>query len=793
MKPGQSLQIATNFASKRKTVSSVAFYQGERVYGTDADLLSARKPELVYLTPQKLLGRNATHPAVHDYIYNSIQGAKVEKNERGGMDYFVPADSGFPEGDQHFSAEEMTAQLFSHLKEFTEDFGEIPVRDLVLVIPAYYTQSERLAITSAAELAGYNVMGLVDECAAAAVHYGVDKVEKDGTQYVLVFNMGAESTQLGLFGYDAYMKGGKHIGQVKTLAKAWDVKIGGRHLDVMITNWLADKVNADPKAQKVMPPEAKGDIRNLPRSMLRFTKSVVKAKEVLSANDSTMVFLEGILPNYDFKTTMSRDDLIEMGDKVGFWARIPALLDSLADEMKKNNVTITMADIQTVELVGGGVRVPRVQSLIREYFAAAVEERNGQISAEDPRAQIIPNIGTRMNGDEAMALGGAFIAANRSATFRVRPVGMIDLFPYGVGVRLTHTGDSSSVEQSDAIEVDDSAELSDGHVADTNPNALAKAWSKRSALFKPYHVYNAVKRIAFSTTQDVIANLFYETSSLLPEGTPKTIAQYSITGISDILKPESETAHLGAPKVHLSFELDHSGIVRLIKAEATQEETYEVTATSTPPPNGSESQDKAEGNNGEKKDTESATGENVESEVKQMKRTHRFPLTITPLPFAAIPEGKHLSVAPLSPEQFTAAFERLGVMHERDMLRRAVERARNDLETYIFTYRDKIDSSLSNYDDAPITVEHVSTEEQRTAIEEAFEAAEEWIWSSDEHSEEDYVNRLKELEKLVSPIFSRLKEALDREDNIATARKVLSEAKKVVEGWKTTHPQVSSS
>ncbi|RYG52458.1 hypothetical protein EON67_01200 [archaeon] len=192
VKPGMPFQVVANFQSKRKTPTQVSFYK-ERLFGSDAEALSGRKPHLVISSPQTLLGRTAQHPLVQAFHSTPFFGAATDVNARRGLNFVMPEDSGMPAS---YTAEEITSMLLAHAREFVSDFAGVPVVDVVLTVPAYYTQRERLALMDAADLAGLKVLALVDENTAAAVHYGIDRVQENGTHTMMLYNMGAESTQV---------------------------------------------------------------------------------------------------------------------------------------------------------------------------------------------------------------------------------------------------------------------------------------------------------------------------------------------------------------------------------------------------------------------------------------------------------------------------------------------------------------------------------------------------------------------------------------------------------------------
>jgi molecular chaperone DnaK (HSP70) len=391
VKPGMPFQIAVNYESKRKTSTVVGFYkvrpagqtiaastraplpggtpnarsrhpisrfppqpptpraQSERLFGSNAENIGARRPKHVFPAVQRTLGRNFTHASVVDYMHNSFLMADVAPNARGGATFTVPLeDSGLeylltPEATPStsasgsasasasasaaatpkvtgipFAAEELAGMLMAHARDFAQAFSGGPVMDAVITVPAYAAQNERLALLDAAELAGLNVLALVDENTAAGVHYGIDRVFDNGTHHMLLYNMGAEATQATLFAYDAYTvpdpKAGKGanktVGQARVVAKAWDPALGGRHFDAALVNHVAEKFNAAKAAD--LPPSAKGDIRNAPAAMAKIRRVVVKAKEVLSANEEYGASFESVLPDVDFRVQLSRKVLEEV-------------------------------------------------------------------------------------------------------------------------------------------------------------------------------------------------------------------------------------------------------------------------------------------------------------------------------------------------------------------------------------------------------------------------------------------------------------------------------------------------
>jgi len=215
---------------------------------------------------------------------------------------------------------------------------------------------------------------------------------------------------------------------------------------------------------------------------------------------------------------------------------------------------ITLDELDAVEMIGGAMRVPKVQEAVSHALG------DGKIT-----------LGMHLNSDESMALGAAFHGANVSTSFKVRHVGMADVNTFPVAVDLTD------------LSVGKEEKKSGGGLFGIGKNKGDEAkkggddgnWAKHATIFKLGAKLGGKKTIAFSHDEDVHVELSYEESDTLPIGTGVSIEQYDVSGIAEFAK-EMEEKELGTPKVSLQFELDNSGLTRLVKAEAVVEEIVMV-------------------------------------------------------------------------------------------------------------------------------------------------------------------------------------------------------------------------
>ena len=792
IKPGRIPAVVTNVESKRKTPNYIAFYGEERLFGGHAEAKRGSKPRHVIPEPFKLLGRGYTHPRCLAYSNNSASTTETAPNARGGVDLVLPKGSLPPSaGDgEPLSAEEASTQLLTHVREFTEAFAELKVPHAVFTVPMYATQAERAALLDVAALAGFKVLAIMDENTAAGVHYGIDRVTTNGTHYMMLYNMGAESTQVTLFAYDAYNRTEKGssknitVGQGRVVARAYDLELAGEAFDALLVDYVATAFNADPKVSKKLPKEAAGDIRSIPPAMVKISKAVVKAKEVLSANEAFPVSLEGVLPDVDFRLNLNRTLLETLAAPL--WPRVTALVEAVLGQ-----AGLSAGAVDAVELVGGAVRMPRIQALLKAHFAgtgAGVAAAAAAAAAVAGSEEATTAVGTHMNGDECFALGAVFVAANRSTSFKVRKVGMVEVQSFAVGVKL-------------------------GHVAPEAPAAGVKPWSKRSPnLFGVYHAVDEKKRISFNSPKDLTATLYYENATAgapeLPPGTSKLLGTYTIAGVDELMANETFAAR-GVPKIHLTFHLDLFGIVSLAKAEATQE-IEEVapeppatlkaaagnktlaagnkTAAAGAAANATNSTATAANKTGEEGEGAAATTGNgttpgavnaTPAAPKMVKTTLRFPLTFTLSVAGAFP------VTPLTGADKEAILSRAGALKAEDEKKRSLETAKSDLEATIYKYRDSMEAQAE-------AVEGVTTEGQRTNMTASLAHYLEWHESEGGGASlEDYKKCIGDLKAVMEPAFTRAYEAEVRPKVVESALKEVNTWVELVGRWNITHPQVS--
>ena len=165
--PGVPMEIVLNKESKRKTPVAVAFRDGERVFGEDAINVGSRFPKQCYVYLLEVLGKTPDNPLVKKFIERFPQ-YEIIADPATGLAVFRHDENTI------YSPEELIAMILNKAREYAEEFADQkPIKDVVITVPAFFTQVERRAMLRAADLAELKVLQLINDNAAAALNYGI--------------------------------------------------------------------------------------------------------------------------------------------------------------------------------------------------------------------------------------------------------------------------------------------------------------------------------------------------------------------------------------------------------------------------------------------------------------------------------------------------------------------------------------------------------------------------------------------------------------------------------------------
>ena len=424
VKPGIPLEIVLTKDSKRKETSAIAFKAArnqaeldpdtfpERLYGGDALALSARIPGDVYPNLKHLLG--ASEP----YRATALQGYKnrypAQLFEEGSATGVIRLRSkAFGTHDELFTVEELLAMELKTIKGNAEAMagaGSV-VREAVFTIPPFYTVDERRAIERAAELADMKAIGLISDGLAVGVNYATSRTF-DKPETHLIYDMGAGYTAATIVRFQGKTvkdvgRFNKTVQEVAVLGTGWDRTLGGDALNDLIVEDMI-KQFTETKGAKTAQLTA-SNIKSNGRTAVKLNREAEKVRQVLSANTATSAFFEGLQDDVDFRYKITRAQFEEAASSFASLVSVP-----ITDALLK--AKLELKDIDSVILHGGAVRTPFVQTALEAIVGDTAKLKSN------------------VNADEAAVFGAAFKAAKLSPSFRVKEIRDIDAATYPVAM-----------------------------------------------------------------------------------------------------------------------------------------------------------------------------------------------------------------------------------------------------------------------------------------------------------------------------------------------------------------------
>eukprot|EP00213_Chloropicon_mariensis_P005713 CAMPEP_0197471714 /NCGR_PEP_ID=MMETSP1309-20131121/2670_1 /TAXON_ID=464262 /ORGANISM="Genus nov. species nov., Strain RCC998" /LENGTH=923 /DNA_ID=CAMNT_0043009637 /DNA_START=74 /DNA_END=2845 /DNA_ORIENTATION=+ len=758
VKPGRSpVTLVTNEMSKRKTPTKVAFNQGARLFGEAAAGIEQRYPQKVFSRVRDALGQSSSSK-MKDMYESSYRPYKLSENDNDGTVLFEV------ESGDKYSPEELTGMLLEYYASLGTEFAESSetLRDVAIVIPSYFGIKERRALVNAAKIADIKILGFINTASAAALHYAKDKDFLDSSEEIIFFNMGHAYSEASLIRFSAFQEArtSRVITNIEVVDSTYNAKVGSESFDVKLTNYFADKYQAD-----------KGvDLRQSGKSMSKLKTACKKTKEVLSANTATPVNVESIYEDDDFREKITREKFEELIEE-----DIERIVWPLIDLLEKTKVDIK--NLTAVELLGGGSRVPAVQKKLSEALGGRHLDRH-------------------LDGDEAAVMGAALFAANYSKSFVLKKMHLYEKFLFPLEAEVST--DSGVIKLPDLLEFSNLPGALPIKVKNPKQENLRVNIKYSSDKMPPrtfksdlctYEIeglktideekYNLTDTVTMMVSLDVLGSLSVEEPTILGEYWEyynKTIQMEVIVNKTD--EANSTTNSTTAEEEAADLESPPGDMIETepaAESEKTEEESKEESKDAGDSPADEEGEKKKKKKKvSVEEEMENEEWEEIEKVVtKKRLRQESFALNAT-----SVNTGD-LSV---SAESLKLKALRLKKLKQADEERKLAEEAKNKLETFILQTM-----TMCNDED----VEAVSTEEEREKIKAELMDAEDWLYSDGEnanHSECTIKNL--ELEQLYEPVAIRLHEMLERPDTIKNTYKKLEEYKDAMTSWEEKKPWI---
>ena len=389
------VEIISDPNGYRTIPSYVSFTDtGDIIIGHEAKRRVKKFPKQTIYDAKRFIGKQFSDPIVQKDI--NIMGYDIIQGTDDTILFSIPIGS----KTKTFKPEEISAILLRKIKEFTSIYLHKKVKNAVITVPAYFNDSQRYATKKSGEMAGFNVLRIINEPTSASIAYGLNniKINKNSTKNILVFDLGGGTFDVSIVSLDD--------GLFEVLATCGNTHLGGEDFDNILVDYcIKEFIN------KYSLESEKKIIENNSKIMMKLKKQVEEAKKILSSSLSYELEIDSFYKGKDLEINITRKQFENL---------IENLLYTCLQPVKQvlSDTDLDKTSIHEIVLVGGSTRIPLLQQILSEEFMNKTLCRS-------------------INPDEAVAYGAAVQAAilTKVKSPVLNNILLLDVTPLSIGIK----------------------------------------------------------------------------------------------------------------------------------------------------------------------------------------------------------------------------------------------------------------------------------------------------------------------------------------------------------------------